>query len=171
MTRNYEWVASTFIQVTAWFINHDIRIIGTTAKVGEPFITVSENLSSEDQPCTGSPLIIGCKSNVHYQSLLPIEMNPERSRNITSTQNLIETPRNSADNRYCSSLLSTRTYTEGYTTSKHRKSEQKPKSNEISASNQNTSAIKAFSYQIGKKNSMSILLKKLQEYPISYSEK
>ena len=153
MTRNYEWVDSIFIQVTAWFINHDIRIIGTTARVGEPFITISGNLSSENHPCNGSPLILGCKSNVHYQSLLPIESNPERSRNIISNQNLVDTPGNSADNRYCSFLLSTRTDTEGYNISKNgtknMKLDQKLKSNEISVSNENTSAIKTFSYKIG----------------------
>ena len=73
---------------------------------------------------------------------------------MTSTQNLIENPGNSADNRYCSSLLTTRTYTEGYITSKQgrqiTKCDQKLKSNKISARNQNTSATKAFSYQIGK---------------------
>ena len=71
MTRNYEWVDYAFIQSTAWFLNHDILIVGTTCTKNNPYMVISGNLENEDQVCIGDPLLLGCKSDVHYQSLLP----------------------------------------------------------------------------------------------------
>ena len=80
MLRNYEWVDYIFIQSTAWFLNHDIIIITTTSTEDHPYITISGNLNDERIPCPGIPLTIGTKSNVHYQSLLPLEVRVSRNQ-------------------------------------------------------------------------------------------
>jgi hypothetical protein len=79
MLRNYEWVDSVFIQSTAWFLGLDIIIITTTSTDEHPYITISGNLVDEQIPCQGIPLTIGSKSNVHYQSLLPLEVRVPRN--------------------------------------------------------------------------------------------
>ena len=80
MLRNYEWVDSIFIQFTAWFLQHDIIIVTTSSTEDHPYITISGNLDDERIPCQGIPLTIGTKSNIHYQSLLPIEERGSRNR-------------------------------------------------------------------------------------------
>ena len=72
MVKNYEWVDYVFIQSAAWFLSHDIIIVTTTSTESHPFITISGNLNNEKDLCKGPPLIIGSKSQVHYQSLLPL---------------------------------------------------------------------------------------------------
>ena len=74
MIRNYEWVDYIFIQSTAWYLGHDILIVTTTSMENKPFITISGNLVDENIPCPGIALIIGSKSNIHYQSLLPLSI-------------------------------------------------------------------------------------------------
>ena len=71
MIRNYEWVDQIFVQATAWFLQHDIWIILTSATEKSPHIIIRSN-PNEGNEFKGEPLIIGCKSNVHYQSLLPL---------------------------------------------------------------------------------------------------
>ena len=72
MIRNYEWVDYIFIQSTAWFLGHDIIIVTTTSTENNPFLTISGNIIDEAIPCPGTEIIIGSKSQVHFQSLLPI---------------------------------------------------------------------------------------------------
>ena len=72
MIRNYEWVDSTFIQATAWYLQHDIRIISTTSTKLNPFIVVSGNLMNENVPSNQYDILLGSKPNVHFQSLLPM---------------------------------------------------------------------------------------------------
>ena len=74
MVKNYEWVDYIFVQSTAWFLGLDIIIITTTSTENHPYITISRNLTDESKPCQGIPLIIGCKSQLHYQSLIPLQM-------------------------------------------------------------------------------------------------
>ena len=71
IVQKYEWVDQTFVQATAWLLNHDIMVILTSGSEDNPYLTVSGNLMNENIRCPGAPLIVGCKSNVHYQSLLP----------------------------------------------------------------------------------------------------
>ena len=80
MLRNYEWVDSIFIQSAAWFLGHDIIIVTTTSTEDHPYITISGNLVDEKIPCHGIPLTIGSKSNVHFQSLLPLEVRVPRNQ-------------------------------------------------------------------------------------------
>ena len=79
MVRNYDWVDYIFIQSAAWFLGHDIIIVTTTSTEDHPYITISGNLVDEKIPCPGIPLTIGSKSNVHYQSLLPLEIRVPRN--------------------------------------------------------------------------------------------
>ena len=72
MTRNYEWVDYTFVQSTAWFLGLDIIIVTTTSSEKHPYITISGNLTDENISCPGTEILIGSKSQVHYQSLLPL---------------------------------------------------------------------------------------------------
>ena len=90
MLRNYEWVDYIFIQSTAWFLRQDIIIVTTSSTEDHPYITISGNLVDERVPCQGIPLTIGTKSNVHYQSLLPIEVRVSRKIVPSSPQNTID---------------------------------------------------------------------------------
>jgi hypothetical protein len=69
-----------FIQSAAWFLGQDIIIVTTTSTEDHPYITISGNLIDEQIPCPGIPLTIGSKSNVHYQSLLPLEVRVPRNQ-------------------------------------------------------------------------------------------
>ena len=80
MVRNYEWVDYIFIQAAAWFIGHDIIIVTTTSTEDHPYISISGNLIDGNIPCPGIPLTIGSKSNVHFQSLLPLEIRASRTQ-------------------------------------------------------------------------------------------
>merc|ERR1712208_221160 len=71
MIRNYEWSDYIFIQSTAWLLGYDILIVTTTSTESHPYITISGNINDESLPCPGAPLLIGSKSQVHFQSLLP----------------------------------------------------------------------------------------------------
>ena len=75
MLRNYEWVDSIFIQSAAWFLGHDIIIVTTTCTEDHPYITISGNLIDENIPCPCIP----SKSNVHFQSLLPLQVRGPRN--------------------------------------------------------------------------------------------
>ena len=90
MLRNYEWVDYIFIQSTAWFLRQDIIIVTTSSTENHPYITISGNLADERVPCQGIPLTIGTKSNVHYQSLLPIEVRVPRKIVPSSPENTID---------------------------------------------------------------------------------
>ena len=67
------WVDYFFIQATAWFLRYDIMIVTTSNTDENPVITISGNIEDENTACPNAALTIGSKSNVHYQSLLPIE--------------------------------------------------------------------------------------------------
>ena len=84
MSRNYEWVDYIFIQATAWYLNHDILIVTTGSTDEHPYITISGNIMDENMPCPGVPFTIGSKLNVHYQSLLPLEVKVTRSQTKTT---------------------------------------------------------------------------------------
>ena len=72
MNNDKEWVDALFVQGTAWYLKHDILIVLTTATQEQPFLRISGNPEDERHPCQGVPLILGCKNNLHYQSLLPL---------------------------------------------------------------------------------------------------
>ena len=80
MIRNYEWVDYIFIQSTAWYLRHDIIIVTTSSTEQHPYMTISGNLDDCNIPCPGIELTIGSKSQVHYQSLLPLTVKIEKWR-------------------------------------------------------------------------------------------
>ena len=72
MNNDKEWADALFVQGTAWYLKQDILIVLTTATQEQPFLRISGNLENESHPSPGVPLILGCKNNIHYQSLLPL---------------------------------------------------------------------------------------------------
>ena len=46
MGRDGTWVDSVFIQVTAWYIGLDIRLLTTSSKPDNPFIVISGNINN-----------------------------------------------------------------------------------------------------------------------------
>ena len=85
MSNTYTWVDHPFIQGMAWFINHDIMITTTTSSKDRPYVKISGNLLNESIPCGGTPLILGCKSDIHFQSLIPIT-EPLRTFELNTTE-------------------------------------------------------------------------------------
>ena len=73
MVADRTWVDSWFVQATAWYLQLDLWIITTSNTEKSPYIEVNGNLADGEKPSGGPILTIGTKSNVHYQSLLPIE--------------------------------------------------------------------------------------------------
>ena len=72
MQKDGTWVDSAFIQLTAWYIGLDIKILTTSSSSSEhPFIIMSGNIDNIPEEEMGPPLLIGNYTNVHYQSLLP----------------------------------------------------------------------------------------------------
>ena len=74
MSRDQEWVDYTFVQGAAWFLGHDIIIVTTSGTKSDPYMRISGNLYNENLHSANTPLIMGSKSNSHYQSLLPKNM-------------------------------------------------------------------------------------------------
>ena len=72
MVKCGSWVDSVFVQATAWFMGLDIFILTTSATPAKPFIHISGNMNSSSDPSPGPPLVLGNYTNVHYQSLLPV---------------------------------------------------------------------------------------------------
>ena len=72
MSQDQVWVDSTFVQGAAWFLGHDILVVTTSGTESDPYMRISGNLSGENIHSSNTPLIIACKSNSHYQSVLPV---------------------------------------------------------------------------------------------------
>ena len=68
-----EWATSIFVQVTAWMCKSDIIIISTSNTPAHPYITISGNIENENIATECPPLLLGTKSNIHYQSLKPVD--------------------------------------------------------------------------------------------------
>ena len=62
-----------FIQLTAWFLEMDIHIVDVLESTEkDPFEKIGGNIQNPNEPCR-LKLIIGSKTNIHYQSLLMLE--------------------------------------------------------------------------------------------------
>ena len=87
------WVDSVFVQLTAWFLRLDILILTTSSTRTEPFIRITGNLSNTLEFSSGPPLLLANYTNVHYQSLLPLNITsdhghqPSRSSEENHTDN------------------------------------------------------------------------------------
>ena len=74
MAKDGEWVDAVFVQATAWYLYSDIHLIPTaTATKENPFFTINGNYTFEAASCPGPALLLGYNSNLHYQSVLPID--------------------------------------------------------------------------------------------------
>ena len=74
MAKDGEWVDAVFVQATAWYLFSDIHLIPTaTATKENPFFTINGNYADETASCPGPALLLGYNSNLHYQSVLPID--------------------------------------------------------------------------------------------------
>ena len=74
MAMDGEWVDAVFVQATAWYLYSDIHLIPTaTATKENPFFTIKGNYTFETASCPGPALLLGYNSNLHYQSVLPID--------------------------------------------------------------------------------------------------
>ena len=74
MAKDGEWVDAVFVQATAWYLYSDIHLIPTAAATKEnPFFTINGNYTFETVSCPGPALLLGYNSNLHYQSVLPID--------------------------------------------------------------------------------------------------
>ena len=80
MIKDKIWVDSVFIQSIAWYLKLDIMIILTTCTPDQPYLLISGNVEDKNIACTGPVVTLGAKSNIHYQSLLPIDVidNPDQ---------------------------------------------------------------------------------------------
>ena len=74
MVTDKTWVDFWFIQATAWYLQLDMWIITTSSTYSSPYIEISGNLEECGIPFDRPILLLGTKSNCHYQSLLLIEM-------------------------------------------------------------------------------------------------
>ena len=59
------------VQVTASYLLRDIVIVTTSSTVTNPFILISGD-RQEDMKAAGPVIIIGMKTNIHFQSLLSV---------------------------------------------------------------------------------------------------
>ena len=92
MSKDGIWVEHMFVQVTAWFLGLDIKILTTSANQKTPFIVLYGDIDNVDKPSSGPPLLIGNYANVHYQSLLPkiIIQKCQQQRSVKILENTIE---------------------------------------------------------------------------------
>ena len=74
MVTKKPWVDFWFIQATAWYLQLDIWIITTSSTDSSPYIEISGDLENGRYPFDRPIIILGTKSNCHYQSLLLNEM-------------------------------------------------------------------------------------------------
>ena len=71
------WVDHIFVQMAAWYLELDIKILTTSSKPPNPYIIISGNVNKVENFVSGPPLLIGNYTNVHYQSLLPSNLRAE----------------------------------------------------------------------------------------------
>ena len=86
MLQSRQEVDAAFVQGTAWLLQIDIYITSNTSNERNPFTITSGNINDENIRTSGAPLLIGNKTNVHYQSLLPAESQPVQSQRRTLQQ-------------------------------------------------------------------------------------
>ena len=81
MEKDGTWVDSIFIQTTAWMIGLDIQILTTSSKPNNPYIFISGNINNPLLKSAGPPMLVGNYTNVHYQSLVPTNNDPDKKGN------------------------------------------------------------------------------------------
>ena len=86
LQKDAEWSDEVMVQMTAYFLDHDIQLVLTTGKSEKPFKTIHGNLDRMNFACTGTPLWIGFNNSLHFQSLLPKEVVQQSSEEATKKQ-------------------------------------------------------------------------------------
>ena len=71
MRRHMVWVDYKFIQATAWYLGHDIKILTTGSTPENPYILIEGSQGEDSIPSHHVPLLIGSQLDLHFQSLLP----------------------------------------------------------------------------------------------------
>ena len=92
MAKEGIWVDYLFAQVCAWYMELDMLILTTSSTPKNPFIFISGNFHNLPAPLSGPPLLLGNYTNIHYQSLLPIDsyMNAGQRSQPESVISMIE---------------------------------------------------------------------------------
>jgi len=76
MRNSTVWADQNFMQATAWLLRVDIKILNSVSKNGMiNYLKYSGNLEEENVPSIVPPMTIGYRTNCHFQSLLPMEVN------------------------------------------------------------------------------------------------
>ena len=76
MKNSAVWADQNFMQGTAWLLGVDIKILNSVSRNGIiNYLTYSGNLEEENVPSIVPPMTIGYRTNCHFQSLLPLEVN------------------------------------------------------------------------------------------------
>ena len=72
MRQHTVWVDYKFIQGTAWYLGHHIRIVTTQSTPENPYILIDGSQGEDSVPSHHVPLLIGSQLDLHFQSLLPL---------------------------------------------------------------------------------------------------
>jgi hypothetical protein len=83
MGQDGTWVDSVFVQLTAWYMGLDIKILTTSSKHENPYIIVTGEINISTASSEGPPFLLGNYTNVHYQSLLPLSLGYEAKKKST----------------------------------------------------------------------------------------
>ena len=76
MRNSMVWADQNFMQATAWLLGVDIKILNSVCINGMiNYLSYSGNLEEENVPSIVPPMTIGYRTNCHFQSLLPLEVN------------------------------------------------------------------------------------------------
>ena len=76
MRNSTVWANQNFMQATAWLLGVDIKILNSVCINGMiNYLSYSGNLEEENVPSIVPPMTIGYRTNCHFQSLLPMEVN------------------------------------------------------------------------------------------------
>ena len=76
MRNSTVWADQNFMQATAWLLGVDIKILNSVCINGMiNYLSYSGNLEEENVPSIVPPMTIGYRTNCHFQSLLPLEVN------------------------------------------------------------------------------------------------
>jgi len=76
MKNSAVWANQNFMQATAWLLGVDIKILNSVSINGMiNFLSYSGNLEEDNVPSIVPPMTIGYRTNCHFQSLLPMEVN------------------------------------------------------------------------------------------------
>ena len=75
MRNSTVWADQNFMQATAWLLGVDIKILNSVSISGMiNYLSYSGNLEDENVPSIVPPMTIGYRTNSHFQSLLPLEI-------------------------------------------------------------------------------------------------